>query len=214
MRARQLQLVLQAMGLPSAEAVITYSTVMVSCVAPGDAEATIAIQSGRRWEPDNNRLVVTAALVKDIRDGRTDLEAAEAQLDGVVSSRYPYPRWLGFAAPALLSMAVTIMFGGRPVDALTTLDIGLAIQSALARIELSNFFQVAFGVSATALLVVLLVKLGLPIHGGLALTGSLQRFLPGPAMVSGMHDFIDGALSSGTVRLAVDAIGDTWPGRA
>jgi Putative threonine/serine exporter len=60
---------------------------------------------------------------------------------------------------------------------------------------------VAFGVSATALLVVALVKLGLPIHGGLVLTGSLLRFLPGPALVSGMHDFIDGALSSGTVRL-------------
>jgi uncharacterized membrane protein YjjP (DUF1212 family) len=123
-----LQVVLQAMGLPGAGAVITYSNVMVSYVAPGDAEATTAIQSVRRWEPDYNRLAVTAALVKDIRDGRADLEAAEAQLDGVVASRYPYPRWLGFAAPALLSMAVTIMFGGRPVDALTTLGIGLAIR--------------------------------------------------------------------------------------
>ena len=97
---------------------------------------------------------------------------------------YPYPRWLGFAAPALLSMAVTIMFGGSVGDGVATLGIGLAIQPALERIErseLTAFFQVVFGASATALL----VKLGLPIQGSLVLTGSLLRFLPGGALVSG-----------------------------
>ena len=139
-----------------------------------------------------------------IRDGRADLEAAESQLNGVVASRYPYPRWLGFVAPALLSMAVTIMFGGRPVDALTTLGIGLAIQARPGTDRAQRAEQLLPGGvrrlrdSATG---GALVKLGLPIHG-VVLTGSLLRFLPGPALVSGMHDFIDGALSSGTVRLA------------
>jgi uncharacterized membrane protein YjjP (DUF1212 family) len=89
------------------------------------------------------------------------------------------------------------------------LGIGLAIQPALERIErseLTAFFQVVFGVSATALLVLLLVKLGLPIQGSLVLTGSLLRFLPGAALVSGMHDLIDGALMSGTARLAEVAL--------
>jgi hypothetical protein len=62
------------------------------------------------------------------------------------------------------------------------LSIGLAIQPALERIErsqLSVFFQVAFGVSATAVLVVMLVKVGLPTNGGIVLTGSLLRLSAG-----------------------------------
>jgi uncharacterized membrane protein YjjP (DUF1212 family) len=204
-----LRRMLGALGLPGAEVVVTYSTVSVSFIAPGDAEATTAIGDVRRWQPDYNRLAGAAALVRAIGDGRSDLRAAEAELERVEASTDPYPRWLGFAAPALLSMAVTILFGGRVVDALATLGIGLAIQPALERIErsqLPSFFQVVFGAAATALLVVLLVKLGLPIQGSLVLTGSLLRFLPGTALVSGMHDLIDGALMSGTGRLAEVAL--------
>jgi uncharacterized membrane protein YjjP (DUF1212 family) len=200
-----LRAVMAALGLAGGEAVVTYSTVTVSFIAEVDADATTATQVVRRWQPDYNRLAAASVLARDIIEGRADLHRAEDELELVVASRYPYPRWLGFAAPALLSMAVTILFGGTVEDALATLAIGIGIQPALERIEasvLSSFFQVVFGVSATALLVVLLVKLGLPINGGLVLTGSLLRFLPGAQLVSGMHDFIGGALLSGTIRLA------------
>ena len=50
-------------------------------------------------------------------------------------------------------------------------------------------------------LVVALVKVGLPIQGSLVLTGALLRFLPGAALVSGMHDLISGAVMSGVARL-------------
>jgi uncharacterized membrane protein YjjP (DUF1212 family) len=204
-----LRRMLGALGLPGAEVVITYSTISVSFIAPGDAEATTAIGNVRRWQPDYNRLARAAALVRAIGEGRADLQAAEAELDHVEASVSPYPRWLGFAAPALLSMAVTILFGGSIGDALATLGIGLAIQPALERIErsqLPSFFQITFGAAATALLVLGLIKLGLPIQGSLVLTGSLLRFLPGAALVSGMHDLIDGALMSGTARLAEVAL--------
>src|SRR5690606_8361669 len=108
-------------------------------------------------------------------------------------------------APALLSFAVTIMFHGSLGDAVTTLAIGLAIQPVLTwieRSELPHFFQVVFGVSATTLIVVLLVNAGLPVEGSLVLTGSLLRFLPGAELVSGMHDLIAGTYLSGIVRLA------------
>jgi uncharacterized membrane protein YjjP (DUF1212 family) len=200
-----LRAVMRALGLPGGEAVVTYGTVSVSYIAPGDAEATTAIQAVRDWRPDFDQLAAAAALVRAIRDGKVDLDAAEAELDRIMAAEHPYPRWLLFAAPALLSMAVTILFGGSIGDALTTLAIGLAVQPALERIEHSElppFFQVVFGVAATALLVVLLVKLNLPIHGSLVLTGSLLRFLPGAALVSGMHDLISGSLMSGVARLA------------
>jgi len=200
-----LLVVLRAFGLSGADAVVSYSTVAVSFVSGRDADATTAIQAVRRWKPDFDLLNAAAALVRAIRDGRVDLEAAEAELDRLEASKHPYPRWLVYAAPALLSMAVTILFGGSVGDALVTLAIGLAIQPAMQKIErseLASFFQVVFGVSATALLVVLLVKLGLPMQGGLVLTGSLLRFLPGADLVSGMHDLISGSFMSGLARLA------------
>src|SRR5690606_3722894 len=168
-------------------------------------EATTAIQPVRDWGPDFSQLAAAAALAASIRDGHTDLDTAEADLENILSGRHPYAGWLRFAAPALLSFAVTIMFGGSLGDAATTLGIGLAIQPALAWIEhseLPRFFQVVFGVAATTLIVVLLVDAGLGIEGSLVLTGSLLRFLPGAELVSGMHDLIAGAYMSGVVRLA------------
>ncbi len=192
--------VASGLGLPQTEVVVSYSTVMVS-----DVEVTTAIRSVRTWQPDYHRLAAATALVRDVHERRADLASAEAGFDRIVADGSSYPRWLRFAAPALLSFCVTIMFGGRLLDALVTLGIGLVIQPALERIErseLSTFFQTLAGVAATTLLVVLLVKLGTPIHGGLVLTGSLLRFLPGAALVAGMHDFLDGALTSGVTRLA------------
>ena len=47
----------------------------------------------------------------------------------------------------------------------------------------------------------LVVGLGLEISGGLVLAGSLLRFLPGYALVSGFRDLIDGSVVSGTARV-------------
>jgi uncharacterized membrane protein YjjP (DUF1212 family) len=202
---RALQGVLRGLRLSGADAVITNATVTVSDIAPGDAEATTAIQPVRDWRPDLSQLTAAAALAASIRDGHTDLDAAEADLDRILAGKHPYPRWLRFVAPAWLSFAVTIMFHGSLGDAAATLAIGLAIQPALEwieRSELPHFFQVVFGVAATALIVVLLVDVGLPIEGSLVLTGSLLRFLPGGELVSGMHDLIAGAYMSGIARLA------------
>lgn len=197
--------VMRALGLPGAEAVVTYSTVSISFVAPGDAEATTALQLVRDWRPDYSQLAALRALAREIRGGRADLERTEAELTRIAAKPRPYRAALRLAAPGLSAAAATILFGGSPGDAAVTLAIGLAVQPLLERIEASDlppFFQVVGGVSTTAFLVVLLVALGLPIDGGLVLTGSLLRFLPGNALVSGMRDLIDRSIVSGTARLA------------
>ena len=196
---------MQAFGLRGADAIVTNSTVTVSHVAPGDAQPTTAVQAVRAWRPDFGRLAEAAHMVSAIREGAMDLASAEAELARIVEMPPAYPRWLRFIAPALLSAAVTIMFGGSLLDATATLGIGLLIQPALERIERSSlplFFQVVFGVAATSLLVVVLVGLGLPIDGGLVLTGGLLRFLPGPQLVSGMRDLIARAIVNGAANLA------------
>lgn len=200
----RLRRVLDAYDAPTAVVMVSYTSVTVSYVAEAGGETTTAVDVVRRWEPGYHRLVATTELTDALTRGDVTLTEAERRLAELAATPYPYPRPLGFAAPAMLSTAVTIMFGGRWSDALTTLGIGLAIQPALERIdrsELSAFFRVAFGVLATTLAVVLLIRVGLPIHGGLVLTGSLLRFLPGATLVAGMRDFLDGAVASGTTRL-------------
>jgi uncharacterized membrane protein YjjP (DUF1212 family)/uncharacterized membrane protein YjjB (DUF3815 family) len=196
-------------GLDHADAVVTFGTVTVSEVTPGDARATTAIGTVRAWAPDFTKLTAAAALVDEIRDGRTDVANAEVELDRIATLDSPFPSWLVFAAPALLSFFVTFLFGGSLGDAATTLAIGLAIQPALATIErseLPQFFQVVVGVGSTTLIVVLLVRTGLAIEGSLVLTGSLLRFLPGGALVSGMHDLIAGSVLPGVANLAQVAL--------
>lgn len=98
---RALRGVLGGLGLSGADAVITHATVSVSDIAPGDAEVTTAIQPVRDWRPDLSQLTAAAALAASVRDGHTDLDTAEADLDRILAGGHPYPRWLRFAAPAL-----------------------------------------------------------------------------------------------------------------
>ena len=112
---------------------------------------------------------------------------------------------LRFVAPGLSAAGTTLMFGGDQLEALATLAIGLLVQPALAALDHSSlppFFRLGIGAAGSAILVALLVALGLEISGGLVLTGSLLRFLPGYALVSGFRDLIDGSVVSGTARLA------------
>ena len=86
-----------------------------------------------------------------------------------------------------------------------TMLIALIVQPALSGLDRSTlppFFRLVFGAAASALLVAVIVKLGVPITGGLVLTGSLLRFLPGYALVSGFRDLIDQSMISGSARLA------------
>jgi uncharacterized membrane protein YjjP (DUF1212 family) len=197
--------VMRALGLPGAEAVVTYSTVTVSFVAPGDAEPTTAMQLVRDWQKDFSQLTAASSIASAIRSGELDLDGAEAALDGIADRPAPYPAALRFAAPGLSAASATILFGGSVADAAVTLAIGLAIQPLTMRVHrfrLPPFFETVIGVAATTLLVVLLVGLGLPIDGSLVLTGGLLAFLPGNALVSGMRDLLDQSIISGTAGLA------------
>jgi uncharacterized membrane protein YjjP (DUF1212 family) len=197
--------VMEAFGLSGGDAIVTASSVTVSYVAPGGAEATTAIQAVRATRHNFGQLAAAGALARAIVSGQADISAAELELDRIDAMASPYPQWLLFAVPAVQSAAITILFGGSRLDSLATFAIGLLIQPVLARLErspLPPFFQVVVGVSVTALLIVLLAALHRPIDGSLVLTGGLLRFLPGAQLVAGMRDLIARAIAPGIANLA------------
>jgi uncharacterized membrane protein YjjP (DUF1212 family) len=194
----------RGLGLQGVQAAVTFSTLSVSHTASGSPPITL-LYMVRDREADFSHLADLSSLARSIGRGEIGLEAAEEDLQRLAAGPSTYPPLITFSAAGLSAMGATLMFGGSIADAAATLAIALAVQPALAALDRSSlppFFRVAFGAAASTFAVALLVGLGLSINGGLVLTGSLLRFLPGYALVSGFRDLIDQSIVSGTARLA------------
>ena len=195
----------RAFDVDGVQAAVSFSMISISRYTGHDEPPTTLLHLVRDRSTDFTRLAAVSEIVRRIHDGGLDVEAAEAELDDLDSARSSYAQGVRFVAPGLSAAGTTLMFGGDLLEALATLGIGLVVQpglAALAGSSLPPFFRLGIGAAGSAILVALLVALGLDISGGLVLTGSLLRFLPGYALVSGFRDLIDGSVVSGTARLA------------
>ena len=194
----------RAFGVQPVQAAVTFSMVSVSHDRADGPPITV-LHFVKDRSVDFDRLASLAQVVARVRRGELDLEAAEAAVADVEAGRPPYGTLVRLVAPAASAAGSTIIFGGNALDALATFGVAIAIQPALSALDRSSlppFFRVAFGAAASATLVALLVVLGAGIDGGLVLTGSLLRFLPGYALVAGLRDLISQSIMSGTARLA------------
>ncbi|HET9083929.1 MAG TPA: threonine/serine exporter family protein [Candidatus Limnocylindrales bacterium] len=194
-----------AYGIDTIQRSVTFSGIAISHDPPGSGPPTTLLYTVPERASDFARLAATSSVVRRIKDGRLEVAEAEAALDELDRQPSPYGRVVAFAAPAVSAAGSTVVFGGALLDAVATLAVALVIQPALSSLERSTlppFFRTFVGVATSTLLVAVLVGLGLPIVGGLVLTGSLLRFLPGYALVSGFRDLIDQSIISGSARLA------------
>jgi uncharacterized membrane protein YjjP (DUF1212 family) len=197
--------VARAFGILRVQAAVSFSMITISRYTGDDEPPTTLLHLVRDRTTDFTRLAAVSDVVRRVGSGDLDLVTAESEVDRLDDVQPPYGRVLTFAAPGLSAAGSTLMFGGNLLEALATLAIGLVVQPALAALDRSGlppFFRLAISAAGSAILVALLVGLGLEINGGLVLTGSLLRFLPGYALVSGFRDLIDGSVVSGTARLA------------
>jgi uncharacterized membrane protein YjjP (DUF1212 family) len=191
-------------GVGPVQAAVTFSMVSIS-LDRGDGVPITILHFVRDRTVDFNRLASLSQVVRRVRQGGIGVDEVEAWLDELEERRPAYLSLTRFVAPAVSAAGSTIIFGGNALDALATFGVALAIQPALSwldRTSLPPFFRVAFGAGVSAALVALLVIVGAGIEGGLVLTGSLLRFLPGYALVSGFRDLVSQSIVSGTARLA------------
>jgi uncharacterized membrane protein YjjP (DUF1212 family) len=195
-----------AYGVDPIQRSVTFSGIAISYDDPIDPGPPVTLlYTVAERVSDFARLAATSSIVRRIKAAELDVHAADIALDELERSPRPYGRAVSFAAPGISAAGSTVLFGGAPLDAVVTLAVALIIQPALSGLERSTlppFFRTVFGVAASTLLVAVLVGLGLPIVGGLVLTGSLLRFMPGYALVSGFRDLIDQSIISGSARLA------------
>jgi uncharacterized membrane protein YjjP (DUF1212 family) len=193
-----------AFGVAPVQAAVTFSIISISHDDPEHGPTTL-VHIVRDRTTDFGHLAGASAIVRRIGAGELTLDAAEAELDALTTQPQPYSRLVTFLAPGISAAGSTLVFAGTPLDAAATLGIALLLQPAfmaLDRATFPPFFRLVFGAFATTVLVTLLAGLGLPIAGGLVLTGSLLRFLPGYALVSGFRDLVGESIMSGSARLA------------
>ncbi len=193
-----------AYGLDPIQRSVTFSGIAISH-DPDDGAPTTLLYTVPERLTDFARLAAISSIVRRIKAGEFGLADADAALDDLERQPPPYGPAISFVAPGISAAGSTVVFGGAALDAAVTLAVALVIQPALSVLERSTlppFFRTVFGVAASTLLVAVLVAIGLPIVGGLVMTGSLLRFMPGYALVSGFRDLIDQSIISGSARLA------------
>jgi uncharacterized membrane protein YjjP (DUF1212 family) len=202
---RAMRRVARAAGLEDVQSVVILGILTISAVRASDRQPITQTRIVGRRTSDSQRLVRASRLVDRIEAGKVSTEEAAAELDRIDALPPPYSAWVLTLAMALSSAASTVLFGGTAQDALATLAIGLAVEPVVRRVETSGlpeFFQVLIGPFLATALAVILVAVGLPINGGLVVTGAILRFLPGAALVAGLRDLIDRSIISGSARLA------------
>jgi uncharacterized membrane protein YjjP (DUF1212 family) len=202
---RAMRRVAQGAGLEDVQSVVIMGILTISAVRGRHRQPITQTRIVGRRSSDYMRLVAASRLVDRIEAGAVTTEQAAAELDRIDALQAPYSPWVLSLSMALSSAASTVLFGGSAQDALATLAIGLAVEPVVRRVEssgLPDFFQALIGPFMATALAVVLVAIGLPINGGLVVTGAILRFLPGAALVAGLRDLIDRSIISGSARLA------------
>ncbi len=192
-------------GLAGVQAVVTFSTISVSYYTSPDLPPATLLHLVRDRRADFGRLAAASGLVRRVHDSSISLEAARTELDRITAAPPRYGPILAFLAPALSAGGAAVVFGGDWEEVAATVAVALATQFALrplSRSRMQPFFRAVISAGVSTLLVALIVGLGLPVSGGLVLTGSLLRFLPGYALVSGFRDLLGESILSGTARVA------------
>jgi uncharacterized membrane protein YjjP (DUF1212 family) len=143
-------------------------------------------------------------LCSAVADHRLDAPAARSELARIVSKRSIYPSALVAFAWAVYGGVVAIRVGGRWIEMLAGMAIGLVAgaihlvsgDSKLVSLE-KTFLAAFFGTLVAFLLATVLPPFDYP----RALFGGISLLIPAMVVTIGIHELANEELESGTVRL-------------
>ena len=152
---------------------------------------------------DTNNMVIESVqrLIRDIHQGRYDLEQAEVELDRILKKPPTYPWWLIMLGNASIAAGATLLFTNSWQVILTTFFIGLLVDRLLhllIRRAMPAFFRQIFAatfITITAATVALLGRSGVDFFSGmnptLIVVGGIIMLVAGLTIVSAIQDAID-----------------------
>jgi uncharacterized membrane protein YjjP (DUF1212 family) len=194
----------RASGLDNVQAIVQFATISVSYAPEADAEPITIVRLARNRTTDYARLTAASELANRLSDSQMTVDDALDEVQRIESSGAPYPTWLLWLASAISAGGATVLFGGGPIEVMAAGVATIAARPALewmARSGLPTFFRNVIGPALAVTVVIVLMALGLPANGPVAVTGAIVIFLPGGALAAGMRDLIDGSILSGTARV-------------
>jgi uncharacterized membrane protein YjjP (DUF1212 family)/uncharacterized membrane protein YjjB (DUF3815 family) len=143
-------------------------------------------------------------LCRAITERRLDAAGARRQLDRILARKSAYPKALVALAWGVYGGVVAIRVGGRWIEGMAGILIGLAAGSIhfLAAehktVSLEKTFLGAFLGSIVAFLLAFVLP---PFDYPRALFGGISLLIPAMVVTIGIHELANEALESGTVRL-------------
>lgn len=152
------------------------------------------------------RIVGINQLSREIVAGKVSVEEAYARLHEIVSIPYTHPIRLDLAC-AVGSACFSYLFGGTVFDAAAAFICGFVLQVFLNAIDsrtASKFIINLASSAVVAVCAVLLFTVGLGDSLDKIIIGSIIRLVPGVALTTSIHDFLNGDYLSGTIRM-IDA---------
>ena len=195
----------RAYRIPDVQSAVTLGTIILSAFVLPDDPPITEMRVVRDRAYDYARLAEVAALSDRIQRGDLEPRDALEALDRLEATPTLTRPLVTTLAGGLSASASTILFGGGPLEATTTFVLAVLIGPVVAWLERSRlppFFQAFVAPFSVTILTVAIVAAGLPIDGGIVVTGGILRFLPGAALAAGMRDLIDSSIISGAARLA------------
>lgn len=195
----------RAYGLPDVQSAVTLGTIILSAFVRADDPPITEMLVVRDRASDYARLAEVAALSDLVLRGELEPRAALAELDRIEAAPLASNPPLVTLAGGLSAAASTVLFGGGPLESVATFILAVIVGPVVTWLERSRLpplFQAFVAPFIVTILTTGLVASGVPIDGGIVVTGGILRFLPGAALAAGMRDLIDRSIISGAARLA------------
>lgn len=192
----------EAYGCDRVNVFIITSNIQVTLETP-DGKIVTQIRRVTRNDSNFDRVDYLNDLSRYICEHKPDVDTLRQRFDQVMS-RKGYPTWVNYLGSALIAGAFAVFFGGKALDGIAAVLVGIFItfaNSGLAKWEnnqLVRIFTVSF---LSGLLSLLLVFLGIGQNSDKIMIGAIMLLVPGIAMTNSIRDMLVGDIGAGLLRL-------------
>jgi uncharacterized membrane protein YjjP (DUF1212 family) len=171
--------------------------------ADGDGQ----FSSAAAVDPDGvnmDRVVAAMRTAEDIESGRLAAETAAKTVDAI-SRRPPYPTWLFALAAGSGAVALAVIFGIQHFSAALLVFVsaaaGAVLRRWLARLSANIFIQPFCAALLAGVIGALAVRYELSSSLRLVMVCPCMILVPGPHILNGALDLINGRIHLGAARL-------------
>ncbi len=194
----------QAMGLPSPEVDVTFTSIVVSVRPDPGLPPLTSVSVVRQRSDDHSRLADTHQLLVALAAGRLDRASAFDRLSHIEKRPHPYGRNAVTLARGALAGAIVAQLGGSWAATLVVVAVAMLIDVVngwLARRRVPTFYLNVVGGLIATLAAATTTALGAQSTPALVVAGSIVVLLPGGTLVNGVRDAMSGYVVTGTARV-------------